>query len=264
MYTFSPGTKAKSTEVNQNFTDLSTGVGDVDDNKMGLFRQETMVDYVQSGIVWSIVSGLNCSMSAGIAYISDGTYRKRIPITAVASKTFTASKDTYIDVGSDGVVYYTEVANGAASPALSANRIRVGLVISGASTITSIQQASFDSLGNIFKNVDPYGVTKVFFPTYQNGWVDFGAPWAKPCYFKDKTGTVYLRGLTKNGTVGVTTPIFTLPAGFRPYTNQQLRFACISNNALGAVNVYSNGEVNLEVGSNAYLFLDVVRFKAEQ
>lgn len=101
-------------------------------------------------------------------------------------------------------------------------------------------------------------------PTLQNSWVNLGNPWAKAGYRKDSLGFVWIKGCVANGTVGVGTPIFTLPVGYRPATNEQVRFACVSNNALGVVNVYATGAVNLEAGSNAYLFLDCVRFKAEQ
>lgn len=101
-------------------------------------------------------------------------------------------------------------------------------------------------------------------PAFSSGWGNLGNPWSKAAFRKDAEGFVWLKGCVNAGTVGVGTPIFTLPVGYRPANNEQLRFNCISNNTVGAVNVYSNGQVNLEVGSNAYLFLDPVRFKAEQ
>lgn len=99
-------------------------------------------------------------------------------------------------------------------------------------------------------------------PTFQNSWVNFGSVWATAGYRKDAFGYVWLKGLIKSGTMPGT--CFTLPAGYRPATNQRLRFACISNNALGAANVQDDGAVYLEVGSNAYFFLDNIRYKAEQ
>lgn len=96
---------------------------------------------------------------------------RRISITAVTGRTFTASKDTYVDVldnlDGTGTLVYTEVANNAASPALASNSIRIGIVVTAAGSIaaaTSINQgsaaASFpvvssvayqvcDSLGNV-------------------------------------------------------------------------------------------------------------------
>ena len=158
MYTFSPATKAESAKINQNFTDLSTGVGDVDNNRLQKASQEIFFDHIASGGVWSITSGLTCAMTAAVGYISDSSYRYRVAIAAVVSKVFTASKDTYVDVGYDGTIYYTEVANNAASPALSANRIRIAIVISGGASITAINQGEESKVLPIASSI-PYAVT---------------------------------------------------------------------------------------------------------
>lgn len=84
---------------------------------------------------------------------------------AVASKTFTASKDTYVDISSTGTLVYTEVANGAASPALAADSIRLGLIVSGASAITGVRIRGMDSLGNLIR---PLPVGSKY--TDSNGW----------------------------------------------------------------------------------------------
>lgn len=126
---------------------------------------EGFFDFVASGCVWSgdsYGSTRNASMTAGVVYISG----KRITVAAVTARTFTASKDTYIDVDSNGTVGYTEVANNAASPALAAGSIRIGIIVTGASNIAAVgsvnqgqdekllpitsgfQYAITDSLGN--------------------------------------------------------------------------------------------------------------------
>lgn len=132
---------------------------------------EFAFDFVVSGLVWSGDSygaSLAASMTAGFAYISG----VRVTIAAVTARAFTASKDTYIDLSSGGTITYTEVSNNAASPALSANNIRIGIIQSGA-TITavgavnqgqetkvlpiasSIPYAVTDSLGNLICPRDP-------------------------------------------------------------------------------------------------------------
>lgn len=268
MHTFSPNTKAQSQKVNENFTDLSTGAGDQDVNKLSLLRQETEVDFVVTGLSWSLVSGLNGAMTAGVAYVSNGTSRTRIAISAILSRAFTASKDTYIDIDSSGTLYYTEVANGATSGmTLASNRMRIAKVVTNGSTITGVTQVSTDPLGQIIYNQSPIRVLRDEgwqTVTFQSGWGNLGNPWGKASYRKDSMGIVWLKGCISGGTVGVGTPFFTLPVGYRPATNEQVRFPVISNNALGVVNVYANGQVNLEVGSNAYVFLDSIRFRAEQ
>lgn len=136
----------------------------------------SVFDYVISGGVWSGDSygvNRNASMTALSVYINSRT----IAIGAVTSRTFTASKDTYIDVldnlDGTGTLVYTEVANNAASPALAANSIRIGIIVTGATTIaavgsvnqgeetkilpiaSSIAYTVTDSLGNLICPRDP-------------------------------------------------------------------------------------------------------------
>lgn len=139
---------------------------------------EISFDFVKTGLIWSGDSygvNRNASMTAGTVYING----RRILISAVVSRTFTASKDTYVDIldngDGTGTVVYTEVTNNAASPALAANSIRIGIVVTGASNIaaaTSINQGQptrtlplissvpltwSDSLGNTIYPLNPNG-----------------------------------------------------------------------------------------------------------
>lgn len=134
---------------------------------------ETTFDFVASGCVWSgdaYGSTRNASMTAGVVYING----KRIAISAVSGRTFTASKDTYIDVGVDGTIDYNEVNNNSASPALASDHLRLGIVVTGASNIanagsvnqgqenkvlpiaSSIPYAVTDSIGNLICPRDPF------------------------------------------------------------------------------------------------------------
>ena len=133
---------------------------------------EGLYDFVASGCVWTgdaYGSTRVASMTAGVAYING----KRVSISAVTSRTFTASKDTYVDVDDTGAISYTEVTNNAASPALAAGSIRIGIIVTGASNIAnvgSINQGqtdkvlpiasstpytTTDSLGNLICNRNP-------------------------------------------------------------------------------------------------------------
>lgn len=137
---------------------------------------EMMYDFVASGMVWSgdaYASTRNASMTSGIVYING----RRISISSVSARSFTASKDTYIDIldnaDGTGTLVYTEVTNNAASPALAANSIRIGIIVTGASNIaavgsvnqggedkvlpiaSSIPYQVADSLGNLICNRDP-------------------------------------------------------------------------------------------------------------
>jgi hypothetical protein len=100
--------------------------------------------FISSGLVWTTVSGLIGTMSSGVLFYNG------IPVTvnAVASETFTASKDTYIDIDKNDNVTYQAVSNGSAAPSLTANSLRVAKVVTGASAISSISQTGVDSLNN--------------------------------------------------------------------------------------------------------------------
>lgn len=126
-------------------------------------RTESFFDYVASGAVWSGDSygvSLAASMTAGVCYING----RRLTITAVTAHAFTASKDTYIDASDndDGTVLltYTEVANNAASPALAANSIRLGIIQSAATitAATKVNQGQEDRVFPIASSI-PYAVT---------------------------------------------------------------------------------------------------------
>lgn len=139
-------------------------------------NSESSFDYVASGLIWtgdSYGSTRNASMTSGVVYING----KRLTVTAVTARAFTASKDTYIDIldagNGTGTVVYTEAANNAASPALAANSVRIGIIITGASNIlnvgsvnqgqidkvlpiaSSIAYTVTDSLGNLICPRDP-------------------------------------------------------------------------------------------------------------
>ncbi len=151
---------------------ISTGDSQLRSISLETIHSHFIYDFIQTGCVWSgdaYASTLNASMTSGVVYI-DG---RRVAISAVVARAFTASKDTYIDVGTDGTIDYTEVANNAASPALSASHIRLGIIVSGAGNIaaagsvnqgetdkvlpiaSSIAYAVTDSLGNLICPRDP-------------------------------------------------------------------------------------------------------------
>ena len=112
---------------------------------------ETISDHVASGLVVTDDTGLTADISAGVAYING----IRLPIAAELNHAFTASKDTYIDLGDNGVLDYNEVANNDAIPALAANHLRIARVITNATDTTSIlnyQNGSFLPASTAWRN----------------------------------------------------------------------------------------------------------------
>lgn len=96
-------------------------------------------------------------------------------------------------------------------------------------------------------------------PAFANSWVDNGGGFQAAGYFIDGEGFVNLVGAIKSGVVGSTA--FTLPAGARPASG--LRFAVLSNAAIGGVQVASTGAVTpITPSNNTYVSLDGIRFKA--
>lgn len=145
--------------VDKWFTALASGELSTDP-----LRTELFFDYVASGMVWSgdaYASTRNASMTSGVIYING----RRLTATAVSARSFTASKDTYIDASDNGdgtaLLTYTEVANNAASPALAANNVRVGIIVTGATNIAaagSVNQGEVDKILPIASST-PYTFT---------------------------------------------------------------------------------------------------------
>lgn len=139
---YTPNTVIQSTQVSNDLVGLANGSNDTANNAMSTYRGENVLDFVASGCVWSgdaYASTRAASQTSGVVYISG----VRLTVAAVSARSFTASKDTYIDVNGSGVQVYTEVTNNAASPALTAGSIRIGIIITGATTIaaaTSVNQ----------------------------------------------------------------------------------------------------------------------------
>lgn len=153
------------------FTALASGELSTDP-----LRTELFYDYVASGCVWTADaagSTRNASMTSGVVYIQG----RRLTVAAITARTFTASKDTYVDFSDNGdgtaLVTYNEVANNSASSALATNNLRNAIIVTGATTIatsgsinqgqesavlpiaSSIPYAVTDSLGNLICPRDP-------------------------------------------------------------------------------------------------------------
>lgn len=111
-----------------------------DSAKLG---SNTANKYLMGGDIWTdgVFSGLTIATSANLS--STITAGKALVgavriATNATPYTFTASQDTYVDLKNDGTFAYLPVANGAASPAVTANAIRIAKVVTSASAITAV------------------------------------------------------------------------------------------------------------------------------
>lgn len=124
----------------------------------------SLFSFVESGCAWSgdaYASTRTASMTSGVVWLNISGVMTRFALSIVTAHLFTASKDTYIDVDTTGALVYTEVANNAASPALTANYLRLGIIITAATNIAgvgSVNQGQEYKLLPITSSV-PYGVT---------------------------------------------------------------------------------------------------------
>ena len=147
--TYPTGETIDPTEHHDTHEGLADGSLATANNKLETFRSESFYDFVASGGVWTADNPAvdrTASMTSVVPYIGG----KRVTASAVAARDFTASKDTYVDLGDDGGIDYNEVANKPASPALATNHIRLAIVTTGATTIAAqnnINQGQVDPAG---------------------------------------------------------------------------------------------------------------------
>lgn len=150
---FSNNTIADAEEVNDNFDGAYSGEFDEDNNRLALTRQHAFQNFVVSGLTIATSASLNGSIAAGKAYVTDGSLRELVEKSGATAKTFTASKDTYVDMDVDGNFFYVEVANGATSGmTLTSGCIRIALVVTSGTAITSVSQKGYDPLLNPIYN----------------------------------------------------------------------------------------------------------------
>lgn len=108
-------------------------------------------EFVYSGLLPVTDSDLTSDIASGTAYPRG----YRIKKTSGTSKTYGASKWTFVDIDINGDFQYTEVAIGAATPSVASNSIRLARVSTDGTTIndvsdlrtTSCTQGPFSTIG---------------------------------------------------------------------------------------------------------------------
>jgi len=88
------------------------------------------------------------------------------------------------------------------------------------------------------------------YPTLQNGWVNFNTEYGSMRY-RRINNIVTIEGLVKGGTIGYTSPVFTLPVGFRP-ASRILGATTTDPNVHARFDIKPTGEVLPSLGSSNY------------
>ena len=100
---------------------------------------ESFNEFVFTGLLPPTSVDLDSTTTAGTAYVKeDATLKMKRVVKDATINTYTASKDTYVDLSSNGTYTYSEVATDAAEPAVAANSIRLALVVTDGDNITSV------------------------------------------------------------------------------------------------------------------------------
>lgn len=153
-YTFSAGQTIRSADVNSNFdtvynefngsieggtsgnikADSLTEIDMADDINPRVRWDEGFQDFVYTGLQPATAAGLTSDISAGTAYVNGYRANK----ASATSKTYTNTKDTYVDIDYNGVFHYTEVARLAAAPAVYTDSIRLAAVAAQGGALTQV------------------------------------------------------------------------------------------------------------------------------
>lgn len=121
--------------VMDTFSNSIPGDAMQDSGSVEKYRDEANLGFVANGLVFSALTGFNAAMEAGVLYAPDG---KRVAVDAITSKTFTASKDTYVTISSNGTLDYAETTNGGTPPSVPSNYTPLAVVVTNGSSIVAI------------------------------------------------------------------------------------------------------------------------------
>lgn len=95
-------------------------------------------------------------------------------------------------------------------------------------------------------------------PTLTDSWVNFGGGYSPAGYRMRPDGSIALRGLVKDGTLGPAARVFDLPAGYRP-TGREVHSVYLDT-GLGRVDIQTDGKVSVITGSSGWVSLSGITF----
>lgn len=98
-------------------------------------------------------------------------------------------------------------------------------------------------------------------PAFSGAWANYNtATHESAGYYKDPLGRVHLLGVVKSGVAG--TAIFTLPSGYRPKLKEMFAVITGGPDAIGRIDVGSDGIVTHVSGSTGYVQISGISFRA--
>ena len=118
------------------------------------------MNQIVNGLLPVTSASLQTTISTGAAFV--GGVHVSVSVT---QHTFTASKDTYIDLSVTGYTY-VEVENNAAVPALTASGIRVAKVVTSTTAVTTVSFYGYNTVfgygaGGVPRAIPPLYVTAI-------------------------------------------------------------------------------------------------------
>lgn len=102
-------------------------------------------------------------------------------------------------------------------------------------------------------------------PAFENSWENYGGVYTTAAFMKDPLGFVHLKGFIAKGVTTNSTPVFTLPAGYRPsaashFSSMSIYGATLSSTTF--IRIDPDGAVLVYYAQNEWLTLDGITFKA--
>jgi hypothetical protein len=130
----------------------------------------------------------------------------------------------------------------------------------GATTISGLTGTDVQTiLGSLNTAVNKIKTISWFGLPGMNNWQNYGVPFNNLQYCKEESGFVTIRGLVKGG--GNNTQITLMPVGFRPGNSEG--HDTVTSGGFARINIESDGKVSLQGTYSDYLFLDGIRYYAE-
>ncbi|MCI5057630.1 MAG: hypothetical protein MRY83_16065, partial [Flavobacteriales bacterium] len=141
---------------------------------------------------------------------------------------------------------------------ISATTPSVDQVLKWDGTNWSPQADNTEDLSDTWHSVGSAGE-----PAFQNSWVNTFANIDYDLMFKKVGSVVWIRGAVQKSGASGTTTLFTLPAGYRPGKNTNVRQLSIVFSNPYEIVIYSNGNVDLQKGGGMHVYTFEISYRID-